>query len=152
MMSRNDYYKKIGMAKNALIKQGKLTEGDYRGMLAMHGAVNDKGRFSASTLSGAELQSVLNRLKELGWQDNSRPSHLRLVNTPVQKKVWALWFELHQLGEVKNKKQPALDAWIAKETSGRVRSIRKLSNKKHHADAQKLIEQMKLWIKRVKAA
>lgn len=145
MMSRNEYYKKLGMAKNALIQQGKLTEGDYRGLLAMHGAIEDRGRFSATTLPTTGLAAVLSRLKALGWKDQRS---MRVVNTPVQKKIWALWFELKALDAIENDSKQALDAWIRREAGAGVGGIQALSAKPHREKAMKVIEQLKKWVER----
>lgn len=156
LMSRNDYYKKIGMAKNALIQQGKLTEGDYRGMLAMHGAIEDRGRFSASTLSSSALESVLSKLKALGWNDKAirQKGPLKVINKPLQRKIWALWFELKNLGAIESDSKQALDTWIRNQSGVpvTVSGINALSAKQHRDTAIKLVEQLKKWLEREQAA
>ena len=37
---------------------------------------------------------------------------------PQQKKIWALWLDLHSKGEVKNKSVQALNAFIKRMTKG----------------------------------
>ena len=151
-MTRKQYYQQLGMAKTKLIKDNKLTEGDYRGMLACHGAEYHNGRYSASSLSGAELKIVLQKLKDLGWQDTfiRQKRHLKIVNTPQQKMVWALWFQLKSKGEIKSIRVQALNAWLAKWSNGEITKIGMLSE--HPKKAVMVIEYLKKWLARVEKA
>ncbi len=152
MMSRQQYYQQLGMAKTQLIKDGKLTEADYRGMLAMHGSEYHNDRFSASSLTGASLKSVLKQLEGLGWVNSHihQTRHLKVVNTPLQKKVWALWFALKKAGQISSTKVDALNVWLQRWSNGRVVSIGQLAFLP--IEAAKVVEYLKKWLARVEKA
>ena len=88
----------------------RLDEDDYRQILA-----DETGKMSAADLSEAELQKVLDRFKAQGAPRLARRGGAKRADHPVAKKARALWISLHQLGEVRDRSEKALEAFAKRQ-------------------------------------
>lgn len=97
---------KIHVAK----KQLQLEDDDYRQIL-----FDVCGRTSAADCSDAQLVAVIERLKQRGFQPLPSRGGKRAAQHKVAKKARALWISLHQLGEVRNPSEEALEAFARRQ-------------------------------------
>ena len=96
-----------------------LSEDDYRALL-----LTLTGKRSSRDMNQAERRAVrehLARLAEkMGLQQPTRRRPLsdaafnqaKAKASPMERKVWALWHQLHRDGRVANPSRAALDAWV----------------------------------------
>ncbi len=91
-----------------------IEDGDYRLMLERL-----TGRASASDCTDAQLGLVLDELKAKGWKPKaaarSRPAKAKAATHPLARKARALWISLHQLGEVRDPSEAALEAFARRQ-------------------------------------
>lgn len=126
-----------------------LSDDDYRALL-----VNLTGKASSKDCNQAERRQVrehLARLAEklgLAQPTRRRPlsdaafTQARQQASPRERKVWALWHQLHKDGKVSNPSRAALDAWVAGQVQ--VSSLRFCNA----AQLDQLIESLKKWVAR----
>ncbi len=101
---------KVQIAKREL----QLDDGTYRALLQ-----RVTGETSSTACTDAQLDRVLDELKAKGWkawpggQKAGKPERRksRPASTPLAKKARALWISLHQLGEVRDPSEAALEAF-----------------------------------------
>lgn len=132
---RNALIAKIHIAKKAL----GLDDDTYR--LLLEETVKKK---SAKQCSELQLVKVLNVLKEKGF----KPAKSREYRKPLKgrldlTKVYALWAELQELGVITERGLTSLDKYCKRMTG--VDCVQWLDE----MSAQKLIECLKQWVKRV---
>ncbi|MBS0508062.1 MAG: regulatory protein GemA [Proteobacteria bacterium] len=126
-----------------------LSEDDYRALL-----VNLTAKRSSKDMNQAERRAVrehLARLAEkmgLAQSTRRRPlsetafAQAKQQASPRERKVWALWHQLHRDGKVHNPSRAALDAWVARTVH--VSSLRFCNA----AQLDTLIEALKGWQRR----
>ena len=132
---------KIHVAKDQL----GLSDDDYRAVL---GSVTAGRKDSAAQLNLFELEAVLKRLKQLGWEPRrakpataKRPDR-RQAQRPEARKVRALWLSLHEAGKVDDPSERALNSYVKRMTG---------SDDLHWVEPDKfprLIESLKKWLAR----
>lgn len=125
--------------RNNLIRKAKtlqkrvlcMDDDVYRDML-----VDRYGKDSTAKLSLSELKDLVSRLD--GKAGNKPPS----MPDAQARKIWMLWLGLHKIGEVRDKSEPALNAFVKRQTG--VESYRWLNR----YQASDVIEALKHWDKR----
>ncbi len=132
---RNALIAKIHIAKKSL----GLDDDTYR--LVLEQTVKKKSTKQCSEL---QLIKVLNVLKEKGF----KPAKGRAYRTPAKgrldlPKIYALWALLQENGAVRDKSLSALDKYCRRMTG--IDCVQWLDEK----TAQKLIECLKQWFKRI---
>jgi phage gp16-like protein len=118
----------------------------YRGIwLPMQGATKDAdGRYSATTLSIAQLFQALEKMRAAGFRPKSKASNRAQAGDPQSKMIRGLWLELHELGAVRNPSESSLAAYVKRQAG--VEALQWLNNDQ----ASQVIEALKQWVKRVK--
>lgn len=123
-----------------------LSDEDYRALL-----VQLTGKASSKDMDQAQRRQVrehLQRLAEaagLAQPTRRRPltgeqfARAKAAASPRERKVWALWHQLHRDGVVANPSRTALDAWV--ERTVQVSSLRFCTA----AQLDTLIEALKAW-------
>jgi hypothetical protein len=124
------------------------TEGYYRGRLAAHGARLHEGRYSASTLSSAQLAAVLQELMAEGFvlqkpKGGGKPKTRADWRAPRLALLRRLWGRLVDLGEIRAEDtEAALEHWAKSHTG---------ADKLSWAPSDglnKAVEGLKDWVKR----
>ena len=100
------------------IKELGIADDDYRSMLERL-----TGCTSATLCSDAQLGLVLDELKAKGWKPKAGPKAARgrpqasrkPAQSPLAMKARALWISLHQLGEVHDPSESALEAFARRQ-------------------------------------
>ena len=94
-----------------------LSEDDYRALL-----VNLTGKNSSKALGVQEQARVRDHMQALGERlgvlvPTRRRSfaQTRAAASPRERKVWALWNQLHRDGVIQNHSAPALNAWVKRQ-------------------------------------
>jgi phage gp16-like protein len=144
---RNRYYKLLRVGKQEL---GWDDEFYYGIWLPMQGATLKDGRYSASTLTTAQLFKAVETMKSKGFKvryksgnQRARPApQRRLADDAQSRKIRALWLELHNAGKVRNPSEASLCAYVKRMTN--VDALQWLSS----GDASGVIEALKKWLKR----
>lgn len=92
-------------------KQLGLNDDDYRAVLLRVG-----GRRSAAELTDRQLADVVAEFERKGFTSKARaPGKPRPADHPVALKARALWISLHQLGEIDNPSDAALEAFACRQ-------------------------------------
>ena len=121
-----------------------LTDDDYRALLANLTG----GKTSAKDLTAAQLDQVRSHMQGLAVRLGiAKPTHSRRntfaqsksAASPKERKVWALWNQLHRDGVVHDRSAPALNAWV--ERTVHVSALRFATS----AQLDTLIEALKAW-------
>lgn len=124
-----------------------MGEEDYRFVLEYVCGVK-----SSKDLDFMGRQKLLMHFRGLGWtpgvpgEGKKKPGRKRPELGPQQRKIWAMWFDLHANGEVKNKSAPALNAFVKRMTNGQCERVEWLTA----AQANVVIEALKDWQERSK--
>jgi phage gp16-like protein len=97
------------------VKDLGIADDDYRLMLERL-----TGETSSTRCSDAQLGLVLDELKRKGWRPRPaavarRGSKPRAADHPLARKARALWISLHQLGEVRDPSEAALEAFARRQ-------------------------------------
>ena len=94
-----------------------LSDDDYRALL-----VNLTGKNSSKALGAKEQARVRDHMQALGERlgvlvPTRRRSFAqnRAAASPRERKVWALWNQLHRDGMIQNHSAPALNAWVKRQ-------------------------------------
>ena len=94
-----------------------LSDDDYRALL-----VNLTGKNSSKALGVQEQARVRDHMQHLGERlgvlkpTRQRPfAQTRAAASPRERKVWALWNQLHRDGVIQNHSAPALNAWVKRQ-------------------------------------
>ena len=123
-----------------------LTDDDYRALLG-----NLTGKTSAKELTPAEQERVRDHMQSLAVRMGlAKPTRSRrntfalskAAASPKERKVWALWNQLHRDGVVYDRSAAALNAWV--ERTVHVSALRFATS----AQQDTLIEALKDWQKR----
>lgn len=120
MMARPHYRQDVGRGVRPAVVKVKIAckelaieDGDYRTMLQRL-----TGRTSATECTDAQLGLVLDELKAKGWKPRVAAKSKRPASPaahPLARKARALWISLHQLGEVRNPSEAALEAFAKRQ-------------------------------------
>ena len=105
-----------------------MTDEDYRGLLS---SVTGGRTTSSKELSGEELARALAALRKAGF---------RTTADPQIRKIKSLWYEMHDLGIVRNRSDQAIETYIRRIT--RAQKIEWCSVEQ----LQLVIETLKNWI------
>lgn len=106
-------------AIHVLKGQLRLSDDDYRALLKTL-----TGQASSKSLSAAQLVQVRDHMQRLAVQlklarptRSQRNSFAQSKNaaSPRERKVWALWMQLHRDGVVQDASAPALNAWVKRQ-------------------------------------
>ena len=94
-----------------------LSDDDYRALL-----VNLTGKNSSKALGVQEQARVRDHMQHLGERLGVlKPTRqrsfaqTRAAASPRERKVWALWNQLHRDGVIQNHSAPALNAWVKRQ-------------------------------------
>jgi len=118
-------------------KQLDLDDDDYRAMLQREAGVT-----SARDLDETGARRVMLWFDNHGFKRTGTSKGTAADRRPIVQKARALWISLHQLDEVANRSDKALDAF-AKKTTGK-ETLRFCSN----GEAGKVVEALKAWAER----
>lgn len=134
------------------IAKGKLGLDDatYRAILE-----RKAGKTSSKDMSMSELEAVLEHMRGLGFEDRasgkprpaSKAQATKLADDPQSKLIRHLWLRLRDLGAVTDSSERALRAYVKRQTGGD-RGVERLEWLNGY-QASKVIESLKLWIKRL---
>ena len=136
-------------AIHALKSKLQLSTDDYRALL-----VNLTGKSSSTDMSQPERTKVRDHMQALaerlgvarparrGAMTGQQFSKSKAEASPREKKVWALWHQLHRDGLVDNPSKAALDAWVTRTVH--VSTLRFCTP----AQLDTCIEALKAWNKR----
>jgi phage gp16-like protein len=100
---------------------------------------------SSKELTVAQLERVLDRLKKAGFKvrvPKAKGPQRALAHEPPDRKIRALWLDLHAKGIVRNPSEAALAAWIKREFG--LEALQWLDAEQ----ASKAIEKLKKWGRR----
>lgn len=135
------FNKKANLIKLIHVAKTKLGIEDevYRDILE-----STTGKTSSKLLTPAQLEAVLDRLKELGFEVESKDKTgvKNLASDAQSRLIRHLWLQLHYAGQVKNGSELALAKFI--ENRVKVSALQFLSTK--HADM--IINHLREWCKR----
>ena len=126
----------------------QLSDDDYRALLR-----NLTQKTSSKDLTDKERQAVRDHMQQLAERAGvAKPlrrratartfAQAKAAASPRERKVWALWHQLHRDGKVHNPSRAALDAWV--ERTAHVSSLRFCNA----AQLDTLIEALKDWQRR----
>ncbi|MBD0491386.1 regulatory protein GemA [Acinetobacter baumannii] len=106
--------------------------------------ISTTGKTSSKDLNLAQLEAVLDRMKQLGFVVDSKPKSevKNLASDPQSKLIRHLWLQLHAAGQVRNKDEKALAKFVENKVG--VSALQFLSS--HHADM--IINHLRQWCKR----
>ena len=118
-------------------KQLAMDEDDYRQIVT-----DESGQRSLAACTDRQLESVLNRMKGLGFKPLPKKGSQAGAQHPMAKKARALWISLHHLGVIENPSEQALEAFAKRQLNcERLVWARQ-------SDAYRLIEALKAMAKR----
>lgn len=135
------FNKKANLIKLIHVAKTKLTLDDevYRDILE-----STTGKTSSKLLTPVQLEVVLDRLKQLGFEVDSKDKTgvKNLANDSQSKLIRHLWLQLHEAGQVKNGSEQALAKFI--ENRVKVSALQFLSSE----SADMVINHLRQWCKR----
>lgn len=135
------FNKKANLIKLIHVAKTKLTLDDevYRDILE-----STTGKTSSKLLTPIQLEAVLDRLKQLGFEVDSKDKTgvKNLANDSQSKLIRHLWLQLHEAGQVKNGSEQALAKFI--ENRVKVSALQFLSSE----SADMVINHLRQWCKR----
>ena len=112
-------------AIHALKKKLRLSDEDYQALLInITRTATSPGKSSSKDMTDTQRRQVRNHMQDLGERLGVLPPSRRRPLTreqfdqvkkaarPKERKVWALWHQLHRDGLVANPSRAALDAWV----------------------------------------
>lgn len=104
------------------------------------------GKTSSKDMTTQQLDVVLNRLKQLGFQVESKEKTgvSNLADDAKSKLIRHLWLQLHQAGQVHNGSEKALAKFVENKVG--VSALQFLSTK----NADMIINHLRSWCKRCK--
>lgn len=102
------------------------------------------GKTSSKEMTLAQLESVLGRMKQLGFQVESKDKSgvKNLADDAQSKLIRHLWLQLHEAGQVRNSDEKALAKFIENKVG--VSALQFLSTK----NADMIITHLRQWCKR----
>ena len=134
------FNKKLNLIKLIHVAKTKLGLEDdvYRGILE-----STTGKTSSKLLTPAQLEAVLDRLKQLGFEVESNKTGVKNLASDAQSKlIRHLWLQLYHAGQVKNGSEKALAKFI--ENRVKVSALQFLSTE----SADMVINHLRQWCKR----
>lgn len=135
------FNKKLNLIKLIHVAKTKLGLDDdvYRDILS-----STTGKTSSKELNLAQLEAVLDRLKQLGFAVESKDKSgvKNLASNAQSKLIRHLWLQLHEAGQVKNGSELALAKFVENRVD--VSALQFLSSK----DADMIINHLREWCKR----
>lgn len=135
------FNKKTNLIKLIHVGKTKLALDDelYRDILK-----STTGKTSSKELNIAQLEAVLDRFKQLGFEVESKNKSgvKNLANDDQSKLIRHLWLKLHEVGEVRNSSEKALAKFVEKRVG--VSALQFMSS--NHADM--IINHLRQWCKR----
>lgn len=135
------FNKKANLIKLIHVAKTKLGLEDevYRDILE-----STTGKTSSKLLTPAQLEAVLDRLKQLGFEVESKEKTdvKNLADDAQSKLIRHLWIQLHEAGQVKNSSELALAKFIENRVG--VSALQFLSTK----NADMVINHLRQWCKR----
>lgn len=121
----------------------RMDDDSYRQLLHQVGKVD-----SSADLDASGRSKLLHRLRQLGWKPKTRskPRQKQKVTArqPQDRKIRALWLDLADRGVVRDRSEVALARYVKRQTG--IERLEWLDDRQ----ASKVIEALKLWVKRVK--
>lgn len=131
----------IHVAKKQLMDKGVFSsDADYRAMLWTQSRVR-----SAADLDHVGRKKVIDHLNRLGFRDTLGSSSGRPVRRklePQHRLMWSLWQQLADADKVKDRRMPALVAYVHRQTG--VDRLEWLNGKQNDL----VIESLKQWLGR----
>lgn len=102
------------------------------------------GKTSSKQMTPAQLEAVLNRMKQFGFVvDSKQKTEVKnLASDPQSKLIRHLWLRLYEAGQVRNSSEKALAKFVENKVG--VSALQFLSSK--HADM--IITHLRQWCKR----
>lgn len=102
------------------------------------------GKTSSKEMNLAQLESVLDRMRQLGFQVESKDKSgvKNLADDAQSKLIRHLWLQLHEAGQVRNSDEKALAKFIENKVG--VSALQFLSTK----NADMIITHLRQWCKR----
>ena len=102
------------------------------------------GKSSSKLMTTTQLESVLDRMKQLGFQVESKDKSgvKNLADDAQSKLIRHLWLQLHEAGQVRNSDEKALAKFIENKVG--VSALQFLSTK----NADMIITHLRQWCKR----
>ena len=134
------FNKKLNLIKLIHVAKTKLGLEDdvYRDILE-----STTGKTSSKLLTPAQLEAVLDRLKQLGFEVESNKTGVKNLADDAQSKlIRHLWLQLYHAGQVKNGSEKALAKFI--ENRVKVSALQFLSTE----SADMVINHLRQWCKR----
>ncbi len=134
------FNKKLNLIKLIHVAKTKLGLDDevYRDILK-----STTGKDSSKLLTPAQLEAVLDRLKQLGFTVESNKTGVKNLASDAQSKlIRHLWLQLYAAGQVKNGSEKALAKFI--ENRVKVSALQFLSTE----SADMVINHLRQWCKR----
>ena len=135
------FNKKLNLIKLIHVAKTKLGLDDdvYRDILE-----STTGKTSSKLLTPAQLEAVLDRLKQLGFEVESKDKTgvKNLASDAQSKLIRHLWLQLYDAGQVKNGSEKALAKFI--ENRVKVSALQFLSTE----SADMVINHLRQWCKR----
>lgn len=134
------FNKKLNLIKLIHVAKTKLGLDDeiYRDILK-----STTGKDSSKLLTPAQLEAVLDRLKQLGFTVESNKTGVKNLASDAQSKlIRHLWLQLYHAGQVKNGSEKALAKFI--ENRVKVSALQFLSTE----SADMVINHLRQWCKR----
>lgn len=119
--------------------QLKLEDDIYRDILE-----SCTGKISSKQMTIAQLESVLDRMKQLGFQVESKAKTgvKNLADDAQSKLIRHLWLQLHNAGQVRNSSEKALAKFVENKVG--VSALQFLSTN----NADMIITHLRQWCKR----
>lgn len=135
-MNKGATWKKNLIRKAKTIQKRVLfmTDDDYKALL--------EDLFDKTSTVDLTLQELKSWVDALEAKAGNKPQSMPDAQA---RKIWALWLHLHEISEVRDKSEAALNTFIKNRCRIKVESYRWLDI--HQASA--VIEQLKQWVKRV---
>lgn len=125
-------------AIHALKTRLRMADDDYRALL-----MQITGRASSKDCTPTQRRQLREHLQRLAERAGlAAPRAPRPAASPRERKVWALWMQLHQDRLIRNHSAPALHAYVKRQVG--VDALRFATP----AQLDTLIESLKGWIKR----
>ena len=133
------FNKKANLIKLIHVAKTKLGLDDdvYRDILE-----STTGKTSSKLLTPAQLEAVLDRLKQLGFEVESKAGVKNLASDAQSKLIRHLWLQLYAAGQVKNGSEKALAKFV--ENRVKVSALQFLSTE----SADMVINHLRQWCKR----
>ncbi len=127
---------KIHVAK----KEMAMSDDDYRAFLT-----RVSGKSSSSALAISALENVLEEMKSMGFKAKQAPKKAgtrRQDKSPQSRKIRGMWITLHQMGQVEDPSEQALNVFVERITG--ISDLKWLWSR----DADKVIKALRGWITR----